>query len=228
MDKFEYFTAFLADIAKTSPQHKDLLESVKTGVKLILEAEGDSFAGILSNIPEFLKNASIDEDPEVLATRFINKYADKSVDAMSEDEYNELMDIIEETIKETLNAPTSMNEAEGDVVPTEGRKIRVFVEEWDEESKDIGETDEKYWEEETGVSMEPDEFDIDDGKTAVDLAVSYLKDNGPVESDHEGKIYRTIDAPMTRDRIERGIDEFRTFFLDNFSDEELEQIKAKV
>ena len=184
MDKFEYFNAFLADIAKTSPEHKDLLESVKTGVKLILEAEGDSFAGILSNIPEFLKNTSIDEDPEVLATRFINKYADKSVDAMSEDEYSELMDIIEETITETLNAPSSMNEAEGDVVPTEGRKIRVFVEEWDEESKEIGETDEKYWEEETGVSMEPDEFDIDDGKTAVDLAVSYLNDNGPVESDH--------------------------------------------
>lgn len=155
MDKFEYFTAFLADIAKTSPEHKDLLESVKAGVKLILEAEDD-------------------------------------------------------------------------MVPTEGRKIRVYVEEWDEDSKEIGETDEKYWEEETGVSMEPDEFDIDDGKTAVDLAIHYLNDNGPVESDREGKIYRTIDAPMTRDRIERGIDEYRTFFLDNFSDEELEEIKARV
>lgn len=230
MEQLEVFNSFLESLEKTSPEHKDLLESVKQGVQLILESEQGQFASLMEKIPEFLKTTKIDEDPEILAARFSNRYADSAIDMLDEDAYTELLAEIEERIATILGGKNeetlAINEAEEGIQPI--RKIRSVYERWDEESKEIGETDDKGWEDEEGVSMEPDEYDIDEGKSAIDLAVKYLTDNGPVETDMHGKVYRTIDPPMTRDKIERGIDEYITYFLDGFSDDELQEISNRV
>jgi len=229
MDKFEVFNDFLKTIGETSPEHKDLLESVRTGVKLILEAEGDGFANIISKIPEFLKNTKTDGvDPEVLATRFVNKIADKSIDAMTEPEFTELMEIIEETIAETLNVSAMTEAEEGEVEATPIHKIRSAYDKRDEESVEHGDAFERGWLDEEGESMEPDEWDLEDGLTAVDLAVKYLKDKGPLETDQGGTTYSTSDSMYNRDRIENGIEEYRYYFLDGFTDEEIEQIRSKI
>ena len=61
-------------------------------------------------------------------------------------------------------------------------KIRISYETWDEDSVDAGETDDKGWENEEGVSMQPDQYDLEEGLTPVDLAVKFLTDNGPMEA----------------------------------------------
>ena len=59
-------------------------------------------------------------------------------------------------------------------------KIRISYETWDEDSVDVGETDDKGWENEEGVSMQPDQYDLEEGLTPVDLAVKFLTDNASI------------------------------------------------
>lgn len=93
----------------------------------------------------------------------------------------------------------------------------------------IGEDGEGYEEErgwhcppENPISMEPDEYDLADGKTAVDLGVAYLREESADEASashfHQGVWYISIiEVPMD------GSVEQRTYHLTGYTeDEELE------
>ncbi len=54
------------------------------------------------------------------------------------------------------------------------RRIKISYSVITPESAENGEAAESGWEDEEGVSMEPDEYDLAAGITAVDLAVEYL------------------------------------------------------
>jgi hypothetical protein len=61
------------------------------------------------------------------------------------------------------------------------RKIRITYEIVTPESAEQGDADERGWIDEDGVSMEPDETDIEDEVSAVDKAIKFLKENGATE-----------------------------------------------
>ena len=64
----------------------------------------------------------------------------------------------------------------------EGRKlIRTTYEIITEESAAEGDVEEAGWEDEEGVEVEPDEYDLEEGKTVVDLAVDHILSEGHVE-----------------------------------------------
>lgn len=52
--------------------------------------------------------------------------------------------------------------------------IRTSFSYWTETDTEFGEPSETGWMDEQGVSMLPDEFDVSDGLTMVDLAVNFL------------------------------------------------------
>src|SRR5690554_3419045 len=54
------------------------------------------------------------------------------------------------------------------------RRLRISYEKFTPESLDSGGPAEKGWEDERGLSMEPDRIDKEEGLTAVDLAARYL------------------------------------------------------
>lgn len=60
-------------------------------------------------------------------------------------------------------------------------RLRVSYARYTPESLEHGEAEERGWIDEEGVLMEPDEFDIEDGLTATDLAASYLYEIGATE-----------------------------------------------
>jgi len=54
------------------------------------------------------------------------------------------------------------------------------------ESAEQGDCESRGWIDEEGVSCEPDEFDIDDGETAVDLAIKLLVLDGATQPSTSG------------------------------------------
>lgn len=92
-----------------------------------------------------------------------------------------------------------------------------------EEGEDSDPDVESGWEDEEGSSMEPDEYDLEEGLTAVDKAAAFLKDAGASESSasffHPGIWYSTecaVEDYGTGESIER------SFHLHGFTpDEEL-------
>lgn len=50
------------------------------------------------------------------------------------------------------------------------------------ESAEQGDAEERGWIDEDGVSMKPDKYDTQDGITAVDKAIKFLKDEGVTEA----------------------------------------------
>ena len=56
------------------------------------------------------------------------------------------------------------------------RKIRISYDVVSPESAMDGDVEDRGWENEDGVSMMPDDFDMDDGLGPVDLAIQFLSD----------------------------------------------------
>lgn len=56
------------------------------------------------------------------------------------------------------------------------KRITVSYDIVTEESARDGDVDERGWIDEDGVNMMPDEIDLEDGLSSVDLAVDYLED----------------------------------------------------
>lgn len=80
-------------------------------------------------------------------------------------------------------------------------KIRIYYETWDEDSIDTGETNDRGWEDEAGVSMQPDQYDIEEGLTPVDLAVKFLTDNGPLQASSSSfapRVWYTVQAKVSK------------------------------
>lgn len=116
---------------------------------------------------------------------------------------------------------------ESDEMTQEEPKIRISYETWDEDSIDVGETNDRGWEDEAGVSMQPDQYDIEEGLTPVDLAVKFLTDNGPLQassSSFDPRVWYTHYGEMQTD----GTTTNRSFHLVGFSPEQLQEIYDRV
>ena len=108
-------------------------------------------------------------------------------------------------------------------------KIRITYEIITDESAKIGEAAERGWEDEDGVSMQPDAFDLEDGLTAVDLAVKFLTENLAFElssSRFYSGVWYTVynESQNYRD----GSYTNRGFHLVDFTPEQEEQIFNKM
>jgi hypothetical protein len=97
-------------------------------------------------------------------------------------------------------------------------KIRVSYEIITPESAEHGDADERGWEDEDGASTEPDEYDQQDGLTAVDIAVRFLRECGPLEPSssqfHSGIWY------TNHGESDNGTVTNKSYFLTNFTHEE--------
>ena len=106
--------------------------------------------------------------------------------------------------------------------------IRTSYETWDEESLEAGDTDDRGWEDEEGQSMIPDEYDKEEGITAIDNAVKFLRNKGVIEPSsshfHPGIWYISQDDVDIRsgDRTQY------SFHLDGFTPEEEKEIFNKI
>jgi len=121
-------------------------------------------------------------------------------------------------------------------LPKEGEHtIHITYDKWDEESVEAGETDDKGFLGSAGmeittpdyISMEPDSHDIKEGLTAVDKTVTFLRDNGPMEYSGDRGAYSgwfTHYGEMDT----QGIHENRSYHLEGYSHEEVEQIVARL
>lgn len=97
------------------------------------------------------------------------------------------------------------------------------------ESAEHGDVESRGWVDDTGQSMEPDAYDIADGKTRVDLALEFFSNLGYVEPSssafHPGVWYTEPEYGLgTREYIEDGELETRAYHLYNFTDAEQETI----
>ena len=88
------------------------------------------------------------------------------------------------------------------------------------ESVEAGDAAESGWIDEEGVDMTPDEYDVEEGVTAVDKAVKHLRSEGASEPSssfhHKGVWYCSMHEPDFR----TGEQEERCFHLHGFSPEE--------
>jgi hypothetical protein len=103
------------------------------------------------------------------------------------------------------------------------RRFRETFEIVTHESAENGEAAENGFIEEYGHSVEPDEYDIADGLSAVDLAARFLADRGATE--FCGRWWTRPDADID---YRTGEHETRSFHPVDFSDEEIGAINAKL
>ena len=107
-------------------------------------------------------------------------------------------------------------------------KIRISYETWDEDSVDAGETDDKGWENEEGVSMQPDQYDLEEGLTPVDLAVNFLTDNGPMEASSSHFNSGVWYTNYGEQDMQNGSRTNRSFHLVGFTPEQEEEIFNRI
>lgn len=109
------------------------------------------------------------------------------------------------------------------------KKIATTYQTVTPESAEQGDYADQGWEDEEGESMTPDEYDAEDGITAVDKAVRFLQDKGGNEPSssqfHEGVWYSTVDPE--RD-FHTGEEKYYSFHLKGFTPEEEAQIFEKI
>lgn len=95
------------------------------------------------------------------------------------------------------------------------------------ESAENGEAAEQGWIDEEGISMEPDEFDLDEGISVVDKTVQFLKKNGATEFSGNRFSPWFTNHEYNHD-YKSGAEESRSFHLVGYSDDELSEIVAQV
>jgi len=114
-----------------------------------------------------------------------------------------------------------------------GHYITTTYETWDEESTEIGDTDDKGWYDEEGQSMEADDFDREEGKTVIDNTVEFLQDKGATEGNEEGmnaapRWWSTVYPEHDRDFFEKGESTYYSFHLNNYTEEEKKEIYRRM
>lgn len=112
--------------------------------------------------------------------------------------------------------------------PDERPRIKITYEITTPESAAQGDFADHGWIDEDGVSMVPDEYDQEEGLTAVDLAVKYLKDYGANEPSYfpgwtSGTWY-TYNGEMDTS----GEAESRSYHLEDFTPEQEQEIYRRV
>ena len=100
------------------------------------------------------------------------------------------------------------------------------------ESVEHGDYEETGWINEEGVDMTPDEYDIEEGLTAVDKAVEFLKYEGANEASSYpfccGTWYTQSEPICDRAYFEEGREETHSFHLEGFSEAEEKAIYERV
>ena len=104
------------------------------------------------------------------------------------------------------------------------RKIRVSYEIVTPDDAEFGEASDRGWVDDEGVSMEPDEYDIEDGLTAAKLAIKYLLRNGAFEPSNSHGATSTFSDYGGQDNNY----ETRSYHLVNFTPGELLEITDAV
>jgi hypothetical protein len=107
-----------------------------------------------------------------------------------------------------------------------GHYITSTYETWDEESLEIGETDDKGWLDAEGESMEPDNFDIEEGKDVITNTVEFLSDKGAIHpSDSVGAGWWSTEGDID---IQTGDRTTESYHLNNYTDEEKQEIQKRM
>jgi hypothetical protein len=96
------------------------------------------------------------------------------------------------------------------------------------ESVEVGDYAETGWEDEEGQSMEPDKFDLEEGKTPVDLAVEFLVNNGPQEASCSHFCIDVWYSGSPEQNFSNGEETTYSYHLVGFSEEEQQQIFDRV
>ena len=114
-------------------------------------------------------------------------------------------------------------------IPPLNPRICISFSQTTPESSEQGDYSDSGWINEEGVEMTPDEFDQEEGLTAVDLAVKFLQNEGAMETSssqfHPGVWYSTTWNTVN---YRTGTDEERSFHLKDFSPAEEQEIWDKI
>jgi len=114
-------------------------------------------------------------------------------------------------------------------IPPLNPRICISFSQTTPESSEQGDYSDSGWIDEEGVEMTPDEFDQEEGLTAVDLAVKFLQNEGAMETSssqfHPGVWYSTTWNTVN---YRTGTDEERSFHLKDFSPAEEQAIWDKI
>jgi Zn-dependent M16 (insulinase) family peptidase len=97
------------------------------------------------------------------------------------------------------------------------------------ESSEDGDYADHGWEDEDGESMIPDDYDIDEGITAIDKAVKFLNNKGATEPSsseyHQGLSYSTPDPDRN---YTTGEETYYSYHLSGFTPNEEYEIWKKI
>jgi hypothetical protein len=129
-------------------------------------------------------------------------------------------DVLIESVKEGFKAYVESMENRTD------KNITITYETWDEESVEVGETDDRGWIDEEGISLEPDEDDIAEGKTLIDTTVEYLQKEGVIHpSDSIAARWWSTEEDLNYRTGERTI---KSYHLNNYTAEERAEIQRRM
>lgn len=205
----KYYKKFLSlSKEKIEDIKKEYKELKRKGIKKLnddLHAEGHS--GSLGSVD--------------LADSEIFYYLDKA-ESEKFNEYSRILDFVD-GYKPRKSKKINEN------VETTDKLITTTYQTVTPESAADGDFSDQGFEDEDGESMLPDEYDIEEGITAVDKAVEFMKNKGGNEPSssqfHTGVWYTTPDPDRN---YETGEDTYYSFHLKGFTPEEEEEIYNKM
>ena len=109
--------------------------------------------------------------------------------------------------------------------PKPDHRIRISYDRTTPESVDDGDFSESGWDDEEGVSMEPDEFDIEEGRDVIDKTVEFLRNEGASDDFGSGDDRSYGTAWNTVD-YRTGEEERKGYHLSGYTDEEMDFVLA--
>ena len=108
------------------------------------------------------------------------------------------------------------------------RRIRTTYEVWSPEAVEAGDTDDRGWLDEEGESMEPDEWDREEGVTAAKKAAKWLNDHGAIRCSSSQFHPGIWSSNGGTEDYRTGDREEHSFHLSGFTEEEEREIWDEV
>ena len=107
-----------------------------------------------------------------------------------------------------------------------GHFITSTYETYTEESVEHGDAEDRVWLDEEGESMEPDEYDIEDGLSVIDKTVKFLQSKGAIHpNDSMNARWWSTEEEMDMHTGERMI---KSYHLNNYTEEEKAEINKRM
>jgi len=215
------------------------------------EAADAEMDDMLDESPEDVVEPDTDIDEELVDEEVVEETTTED-DPISENISNKVTDIVEDIVDSVLDKikgelieedPLKSDLFDGSITMLEDsiiqssanneRKFVITYEIWDEDALDSGETDNRGFIDEEGVSMQADDMDREHGITSVDNAVDFLESNmgnQGLEASSTGKL-TTNDWWTSYEYnldLRTGEVENRSFHPYGFTAEELNEINRRV